>query len=71
MYGDGRHGPMPSPAGGLWSPDQDGANETWPRGIGDAIDVILAKSSLFQGGLDQGIVLRTWSRLASSGTTPP
>lgn len=54
VHGDGWLVPGHGQRAAYGRPDQDGANQTWPRGIGDAIDVILAKSGLFQGGLDQG-----------------
>ena len=34
--------------------DQDGANQTWTRGVGDAVDVVFTQSRLLQCGLDQG-----------------
>ena len=35
-------------------PHQDGANQTRPRSVGDAVDVIFTQSRLLQCGLDQG-----------------
>ncbi len=53
MHGDGRLVPRHGQRTANGGPDQNGADQTRARCVGDAVDVILTQSRLLQCGLDQ------------------